>query len=123
MSTHHEMYSRFCLTCTIEAFHLYFSPHLALLMSQATLEQHLAEKAVEMQILQEHNDRLKAQVSSLQQQLSSLQMAPDMQDVGHMHGQQHSVLPHHDVCMHEHILSASCAVVVELQSANCLLLC
>jgi len=62
-------------------------------MSQATLEQHLAEKAVEMQILQEHNDRLKAQVSSLQQQLSSLQMAPNMQHVGHMHGQQHSVLP------------------------------
>ncbi|KAL0028801.1 hypothetical protein WJX79_008450 [Trebouxia sp. C0005] len=48
--------------------------------SQATLEQRLAEKAVEMQILQEQNDRLRAQVSNLQEQLSSLQMAPSVQD-------------------------------------------
>ena len=61
-------------------------------MCQATLEQHLAEKAVEMQILQEQNDRLRAQASSLQQQLNSLQVARSMQDVGHMRGQQHPVL-------------------------------
>ncbi|KAL0047584.1 hypothetical protein WJX82_007018 [Trebouxia sp. C0006] len=48
--------------------------------SQATLEQHLAEKAVEMRILQELNDRLSVQASSLQQQLSSLQMARSIQD-------------------------------------------
>lgn len=45
-----------------------------------------------MRILQEQNDWLTAQASSLQQQLSSLQMAQSMQDVGHMHGQQHPVL-------------------------------
>ena len=61
-------------------------------MCQATLEQRLAEKAVEMQILQEQNDRLRAQVSNLQEQLSSLQMAPSVQDVGHMRRQQHPVL-------------------------------
>lgn len=61
-------------------------------MCQAALEQHLAEKAVEMRILQEQNDWLRAQASSLQQQLSSLQMAQSMQDVGHMHGQHHPVL-------------------------------
>ena len=54
-------------------------------MFQAALEQHMAEKAAEMQTLQEQNDRLREQVSSLQQQLSSSQMALSMQDVGHMH--------------------------------------
>ena len=87
-----EMYTRFCLTCATAAFHSYLSPHLALLKSQAALEQHLAEKAAEMQILQEQNDRLRAQASSLQQQLSSLQMAASMPDVGHMRRQQHPVL-------------------------------
>ncbi|KAL0037551.1 hypothetical protein WJX77_002149 [Trebouxia sp. C0004] len=48
--------------------------------SQATLEQHLAEQAAEMQILQEQNDRLRAQVRSLQQQLTGLQTASSVQD-------------------------------------------
>jgi len=100
-----------------------FSPHLALLMCQATLEQHLAEKAVEMRMLQQQNDRLRAQASSLQQQLSSLQMAQSMQDVGHMHEQQHPVLSTMMCACMSIILSARCAVVVELQSTDCLLLC
>lgn len=62
----------------------------------------MAEKAAEMQTLQEQNDRLREQVSSLQQQLSSSQMALSMQDVGHMHIHQHPMLFHYNVCMPEH---------------------
>ncbi len=92
---------------------------LALLICQATLEQHLAEKAVEMRILQELNDRLSAQASSLQQQLSSLQMARSIQDVGHMRGQQHPLLSTMLCACMSIIVPDSCAVVVELQTACC----